>query len=297
MLVISSVLIEGLSTGAAYGLLAVGLSLLFGVAGRINLAYGPCLLIGATAAAWAHAKWQLGVWPSLGILLLFAAISALYVERVAFAPIRLPLSALVASYAVWMQLEEIASLALPGHANSFPGLGLAPLIETDWLVLRSDQAAALPIALIITTALDRMLYASRMGLRLRMVACQPVAAALVGVPVGATIIGLFVLTAFVGGLGTILLLVAQEQTTAMLGMTVTIKAITAAILGGMGTVWGAFAGGLLLGLLESVAQAALGATGRELATVAVLFLVLVLRPGGAFGGRLRLRRAAAELRA
>lgn len=285
--------IEGLANGSAYALIALGFTLIFGVAGRLNLAYGAAIMIGLYAGVFVRAEWQAG-WLAVAAATVLGSVAAgVYVERLCFAPMRqgAAITAMVASFAIWMQLEEVATLVLPRHSHPFPPLAEGPAIELGSFLLRREHLVMLAVALAVMAALERLVRASRFGLALRAIAENPRAARFVGHNVERSLFLTFALASAVGGVAGWLIASTDQQVTAMFGMWATFKGLVAAMLGGLGSLPGAIVGGLLLGLVETHALSFLGPQMRDLSAYLLLFLVLVLRPGGLLG-QARARRDA-----
>ena len=289
--------INGLSAGAAYALLGVGFTLMFGVMRRLNLSYGATLMFGGYLGALLAAK--AGNALPGGLLALLAAVvtvagatlAGLYVERLCFAPLRgrSAVAAMVSSFAVWMQIEELSSLMLPLHTNPYPAPFDIASIDVAGLTLQPEHLLTLVVAALVGLLLHRLLAASRFGLALRTLSDSEAAAQAVGIDVRRVTLLAFVLASALGGIGAWLVLMGNQQVTPMFGMWSTAKGLVAMVLGGLGSVPGAIVGGLLLGLVEAFGQALFGPQVRELITYGLLFLVLVARPGGLYG------RATSEL--
>ncbi|HEX2890217.1 branched-chain amino acid ABC transporter permease [Vineibacter terrae] len=284
-------LLDGLAAGAAYALLGVGFTLMFGVMRRLNLSYGATLMfggyLGALLAARAGDSLPSGVLALLGAVVTVAgaAIAGLYVERLCFAPLRgrSGVAAMVSSFAVWMQIEALASLLQPRHTSPYPApFDPAPL-NIAGLSLRPEHLLTLAVAALAALALHRLLTASRFGLALRTLSDSPAAAQAVGIDARRITLLAFLLASALGGLGAWLVLVADQQVTPMFGMWSTAKGLIAMMLGGLGSIPGAVIGGLLLGVVEATGQALFGPQIRELIAYGLLFLVLVARPGGLLG--------------
>jgi branched-subunit amino acid ABC-type transport system permease component len=137
--------------------------------------------------------------------------------------------------------------------------------------------------LAITVALDMLLYRTRFGLGLRAIVENSVAASLSGIDVQRTMLKAFALASAIGGIAGFLVLSANQQVTAMLGMWATLKGLIAMMIGGLGSIPGAIVGGLVLGVIEVHSQSLFGPQVRDLAAYGVLFVLLVLRPGGILG--------------
>ncbi|MEQ1951777.1 branched-chain amino acid ABC transporter permease [Mesorhizobium sp. CN2-181] len=277
--------IEGLANGSAYALIALGFTLIFGVVGRLNLAYGATIMIGLYAGIFVHAEWQAGWMVVAATTLLGSVAAGIYVERLCFAPMRqgAAITAMVASFAIWMQLEEVATLGLPRHSYPFPPLVTGPAIEIGPFLLRREHLFMLVVALVVMVALEWLVRASRFGLALRAIAENPRAARFVGHNVERSLFLAFMLASAVGGVAGWLIASTDQQVTAMFGMWATFKGLVAAMLGGLGSLSGAVIGGLLLGVVEAYALWTFGPQVRDLSAYLILFLLLVLRPGGLLG--------------
>jgi branched-subunit amino acid ABC-type transport system permease component len=224
-----------------------------------------------------------------------ATLIGLYVERLCFANTRdeatqprgAPIAgadgrevvALASSFAIWMQLEQLAVNLLPRHLNAFPSLA----VEQNWflnlgpseLMLRPDRLVLALLAAGLTLGLAHGLERTRTGLSWRAVADQRTAAHLMGMPVPRLQMMGFAAACALSGIAAFAVLSVDGQVTPMFGMWVLFKGLVAAMLGGLGSVRGVLWGGLLLGVVEAHAQSLLGAQGREFATYALLFAVLV----------------------
>lgn len=272
--------LDGLTVGASYALLALGFTLIFGVLRRANLSYGPAILFGAYCATWISVSFEV----SLILLFLIAVagtvLAGAYVERLCFAPHRRgsAIAAMVASFALWMQFEELATLALPKHLYSFPALYDGGPLAFGPFFLRVEALLMLFTAIVVCFLLWRILYATRFGIAVRAVIDEPAAAELSGINVPRVFVLVFALASAIGGLTGFLIVSSQEQVTPMLGMWSTLKGMLAMMLGGLGSLPGAVAGGLALGLIEAHSQWYAGPQFRDLLAYLLLFVLLALRP-------------------
>jgi branched-chain amino acid transport system permease protein len=272
--------LDGLALGASYALLALGFTLIFGVLRRANLAYGPAIMLGAYAATWVSLNFHSGLLFLLLITLAVAMLAGVYVERLCFAPHRQgsAIAAMVASFALWMQLEELATLVMPGHLYAFPPLYEGGPLTFGALSIRVEFLVMLGAGAAICAGLWGLLYRTRFGTAVRAVIDHPAAAGLSGINVSAISLRVFALASAIGGLTGFLIVSSQEQVTPMLGMWSTLKGMLAMMLGGLGSLPGAVAGGLALGLLEAHSQWALGPQFRDFMSYLLLFVLLSLRP-------------------
>lgn len=293
--------LDGWLEGSAYALVGLGLTLTFGTLRRLNLAFGATAMLAAYVGAWLFARHAFPAWGVALVVVGLAALIGLYVERLCFGAIgsgpeghegrgsaqRLgggfdgaEVVALASSFALWMQLEQLAVNLLPRHLNAFPNLAAQSEWSLAGLYLRPDRLAIAALAVLITLALGQWLLRTRGGLAWRAAATQRTAAGLVGIRVGQVQATAFLVACAISGVAAFAVLSLEGQVTPMLGMWMLTKGLVAAMLGGLGSVRGVLIGGWLLGVVEAHAQAAFGAVGREFATYALLFLVLVVGPAG-----------------
>jgi branched-chain amino acid transport system permease protein len=271
--------LDGIALGASYALLALGFTLIFGVLRRANLAYGPAIMLGAYAATWASLNFHSGLLFLLLITVAVAMLAGVYVERLCFAPHRQgsAIAAMVASFALWMQLEELATLIMPRHLYAFPPLYEGGPLTFGALSIRVELLVMLGAGAAICAGLWALLYRTRFGTAVRAVIDNPAAAGLAGINVSAISLRVFALASAIGGLTGFLIVSSQEQVTPMLGMWSTLKGMLAMMLGGLGSLPGAIAGGLALGLLEAHSQWVLGPQFRDFISYLLLFVLLTLR--------------------
>jgi branched-chain amino acid transport system permease protein len=294
--------LDGLLDGAAYALVGLGLTLTFGTLKRLNLAYGAGAMLAAYFGAWLHQRHGMPAVVVFLAVVAAATVIGLYVEWLCFAGARAgtveaargstPVAghdgrevvALASSFAVWMQLEQLAVNLLPRHLNPFPSLA----VGSEWMVLglgvRPDRLLLAMLAVAATLGLAHWLRVSRGGLAWRAASDRRTAAQLAGIPVAQVQRIAFAAACALAGLAAFFVLALEGQVTPMFGMWVLIKGLVAAMLGGLGSVRGVLWGGLLLGVVEAHAQASFGAAGREFATYALLFVVLVA-PGLRVAGK------------
>ena len=271
---------DGLALGASYALLAVGFTLVFGVLRRVNLSYGPAIMFGCYAATWVSLSFHANLLLLLGITVLGAVLAGAYVERLCFAPHRQgsAIAAMVASFALWMQFEEVVTLVMPKHLYDFPPMYGGEPLAFGPLVLRVEALVMLACAIAICAALHLLLTRSRFGLAVRAVIDAPVAAQLAGINVPRVLLLVFLLASAIGGLAGWLIVSTHTQVTPMLGMWSTLKGLLAMMIGGLGSLRGAIVGGVALGLVEAHSQWFLGPQARDLIAYLLLFVLLAWRP-------------------
>ncbi|QWG13076.1 branched-chain amino acid ABC transporter permease [Bradyrhizobium sediminis] len=277
--------LDGLMVGSSYGLLALGFALIFGVMRRLNLSYGPSIMVGAYLGTLLYIQFGAPTYVVAMVAVAGSVMAGVYVERLCFAPLGLGagVASMVSSFAIWMQLEQASLLMLPRHSYPFPSLTGGELLSLGPFTVRPDYLIMLAAMLAIMAALNLLLYRTRFGLGLRAIVENSVAASLSGIDVQRTMLKAFMLASAIGGVAGFLVLSANQQVTAMLGMWATLKGLIAMMIGGLGSIPGAIVGGLVLGVIEVHSQGLFGPQVRDLAAYGVLFVLLVLRPGGILG--------------
>src|SRR5215210_5357317 len=167
--------------GSSYALLALGFTLIFGVMRRLNLSYGPSIMIGAYLGTLAYVQLSAGPLAVVAVTVIGAVLAGVYVERLCFAPMRAGagIASMVSSFAIWMQLEQAAILILPRHTYPFPPLATGAPLQFGPFLVRVDHLIMLLCALALAAAVQLALYRTRFGLALRAIIGNPIAAHLV----------------------------------------------------------------------------------------------------------------------
>lgn len=266
--------------GATYSLLGLGFTLIFGVLRRLNLAFGPTILVGIYAGSHWHLAWPGSLAAVAGITVAGAVLAGAYVERWSFRALaqQAPVVSMISSFAVSMQLQELVALVSPSRTVPYPTPEWLPSLTVGSILLRSDALLMWSGATILMLALFALLYRTRWGTAVRAVADSSDAAALMGVNVTAVGSGAFLLASAVGGVAGGLIAASHQQVTPYFGLWATVKGLTAMLLGGAGSLPGAVLGGLTLGVVETQALWHFGGQWRDLASYALLFLAVALLP-------------------
>ncbi len=302
------ILLNGAASGGVYALVALGYTLIFSVLGVINFAQGALfslggyltylLLGGKIGVNGALPGWGLPVGLPFWLALLLAALGSgavgLLVERIAFAPLRRrgaePLLSLITSLGAGVVLVNLLQILMGAEGYAFPSgsaalAGLPEALFIGGARIRSVQVVLLLISALAVAALTLWLERSRTGQAMRAVAEDPTAARLMGINSGAIVRLAFLLSGMLAGLGGGLTGLSVSLAGPYFGISFGLKGLAVLVLGGLGSVPGAIAGGLLMGLAEALIPSE--ASGwRDALAFAVLFAVLVLRPSGLLGRRL-----------
>jgi len=290
-------LINAAALAGVYVLLALSFTLVYGLIGRINFAFGELYMMGAVlSGVWlaALAVFGLSGWgtalavvllPCLGTIALFGWVMG----RLVFRPLHAARghAPLIAAIGLSIVLQEAVRLLHGARDVWVPadyGLSFTLAATTGFdLVANWKQAALLALTVAAVLGLVAYLQRSRFGLAYRACADDPGAAALLGVDAGRVLVGTFALGGALAGLAGFALLQYYGVANFFMGFLTGFKALTAAILGGIGSIPGAVLGGALIAILETFWSGYLGAAYKDVAVFAVLALVLVFRPGGLMG--------------
>lgn len=277
----------GLLIGALYGLAAVGLTLVFGVLKMLNVAHGELIMLGGYAAFWFFTLWHVDPFVSVlpGGAALFLVGMLLY--RVLFGRLlraaeetKLKDSILI-GFGLALVLQTIALAAWTGDERAVTTAYAGGVLPAGPVVIPLARLGALAVAFVAVTALHVFLHHTYPGKAIRATAEDVDAASLAGIPVPAVFLSAFGLgSALAGVAGT--LAAVTDAVSPSIGLAWTLKALIVVVLGGLGSVAGAFIAGLGLGVVESVSGVLLGNAYREVAGLVLFLAVLAIRPQGLF---------------
>jgi branched-chain amino acid transport system permease protein len=293
-------LVNGLVLGSIYALVALGYTMVYGILGLINFAHGDICMIGALVALVAtQALMAMGL--PVPVVLLGATLAAVLVcvalgvtiERVAYRPLRRAprLAPLITAIGVSILLQYSAALIWGKQYLSMPEIVQPTAIAFGGAQLTDLQAFIFLLACALMAGLLWFIKASRMGRAMRATEQNPEVAGLMGVNTDRVIAFTFLLGSAVGAVAGVMVVLYYGLGHYFMGFMLGLKAFTAAVLGGIGNVAGAMLGGLLLGIIESLAAGyigdltggVLGSNYRDVFAFLVLIVVLVLRPSGLMG--------------
>ncbi len=293
-------LINGLSLGAIYALIALGYTMVYGVLRFINFAHGDVFMVGAFAGLYT-ARWMApwtAAWPQwlsalcvLASAMLVCAVLGILIERLAYKPLRQRprLTVLITAIGVSQLLEYTGQLVFGAAPRGFPSLvttrSLAGLVG---LHLSNIQAMVLLVSALLLIGLHFIVMRTRMGLAMRAMSLNPTAAMLMGVNNSVVISFTFGLGSALAAAGAVFYASLYQAIDPFMGVMPGMKAFVAAVLGGIGSLPGAMTGGLILGVLETLVVGYSGLLGispgyRDAVAFVLLILILLLRPAGLFG--------------
>ena len=284
-------LVNGLSLGSIYALIALGYTMVYGVLRLINFAHGDVYMVGAYVGYYLSRRLR-GAEPSIASALLVmlgamlaCALLGVLIERLAYRPVRREarLTLLIMAIGVSLFIENVAQLVFGPDPKFFPSL--AP--RTDFLVagvrLTSEQITVILVSFLLMVLLRFFILKTRTGKAMRAVSFSLDASRLMGISTDRIIAITFALGSALAAAAGVLIGMQIPKIDPLMGILYGLKAFVAAVLGGIGSIPGAVLGGLLIGISEVMTVGYLSSTYRDAIAFGILILVLILRPQGLLG--------------
>lgn len=288
-------LINGLSLGSIYALIALGYTMVFGVLQLINFAHGDVFMLGAFIGVYTTRYLKLAEHPSFLSLILLIVVAMIgcaligwVIERFAYRPLRKSprINVLITAVGVSLFLEFSGQLLFGADPKFFPQV-YSPSV--DWtfgeLVLNPLQILVFVISLVLMGVLQYIIFKTRLGRAMRAVSFNHDLASLMGIPTDRVISYTFMLGSALAGAAGVLVGLIYPKVDPLMGTIPGLKAFVAAVLGGIGNVSGAVVGALTLGMAEEMLVGYIAPTFRDALAFAVLILILLVKPTGLFGTR------------
>jgi branched-chain amino acid transport system permease protein len=288
-------LVNGLSLGSIYGLIALGYTMVYGILRLINFAHGDVYMVGAYAGYYLSTAMR-GGQPSffkaavvmLGAMIVCAALGVV-IERFAYRPVRgaPKLTSLITAIGVSLLLENGGQLVFGADPKFFPSLAPHHELMVGGLRLTSEQLTVFVVAFMVAVFLYVLVMKTKTGIAMRAVSFNLDAAKLMGVSTNTIIVITFALGSAFAAVAGVLIGMAIPKIDPLMGIMYGLKAFVAAVLGGIGNIWGALVGGLLIGLAETFVVAYLSPTFRDAIAFTILIGLLLFRPQGLLGRPMR----------
>lgn len=278
-------IINGLSIGSIYALVALGYTMVYGIIKLINFAHGDVLMVGAFTGYMCATVLRLPLLASLVISMALCAVLGVVIEKVAYRPLRNAprIALLITAIGVSFLLEYLMMYFFKADARAYPpGYFIQGAILLGGVRLPLGQVFVTAVTVALMIALQLIVKKTRMGRAMRAVSSDRDAAMLMGVSVDRTISFTFMLgSALAGAAG--VMYGAMFKISPLMGMTPGLKAFIAAVFGGIGSIPGAMLGGVLLGFIETMVSAYLTSSFKDAVAFAILIIVLLVRPNGLVG--------------
>ena len=284
-----SYLFSGISLGSVYAIIALGYTMVYGIAKMLNFAHGDVIMVGAYVCFFSISRWNIPVIPSIILAMLACTLLGIIIERLAYKPLRsaTSLAVLITAIGVSYFLQNAAQLMWTSNPKVFPS------VVGDQSIKLFNGALTVPVislmtmvsCVLIMIVLTWFTGKTKMGKAMRACSEDKGAAQLMGINVNATISMTFAIGSALAAIAGVLLCSAYPTLMPTTGAMPGIKAFTAAVFGGIGSIPGAMLGGILLGVIEIFGKAYISTQLSDAIVFAVLIVILLVRPTGLLGKR------------
>jgi len=285
-------LINGLSLGAIYALIALGYTMVYGVLRLINFAHGDVYMLGAFAGYYLANALALDTNPSLlGAIAVtlgamgICALVGIVIERFAYRPVRQHsrLTSLITAIGVSLLLEYGGQVVFGATPRFFPQMIRAEVYSVGGVQITNQSLLIIVVAILVMVGLEFIVHRTKIGTAMRATSFNLPVASLMGINTDFVIAFTFALGSALAAVGGVMVALAIPRIDPLMGLMTGLKAFVAAVLGGIGNIPGAMLGGVLIGLMETWLSATAYSTYRDAVAFAVLILILLFRPAGLLG--------------
>ena len=278
-------LINGLSLGSIYALIALGYTMVYGIIKLINFAHGDIYMIGAFIGFYAATSLRLPFTFTLIIAMIGSAIVGMVIEKIAYKPLRKSprITLLITAIGVSLFLENGMRFLVGPQPKSFPELIEVSKINIGSLQITNIQLLTMGVTLLLVLALQFLVYKTKTGKAMRAASQDIEAAALMGINVDKTISYTFALGSALAGAAGVLVALTWISIDPYMGLMPGLKAFVAAVLGGIGVIPGALIGGVFMGVAETLTKAYISTRLSDAIAFGILIVVLLIKPTGLLG--------------
>ena len=285
MIKVLTTLINGLSLGGVYALIALGYTMVYGIAKMLNFAHGDIIMIGAYAGIIAVGQMNLPPLAAVLLSILICALLGVLIEFLAYKPLRQapPLSVLITAIGVSYFLQNLALILFGSQQKAYPTLAVMSHYTIGGVTVDGISILTLLVTAVIMVVLTFFINKTRLGKAMRAVSEDKAAASLMGISVNGTITLTFAIGSALAAVASIFYGMSYVYIKPTTGAMPGIKAFTAAVFGGIGSVPGAMLGGILLGIIEQLSKTYISTLWSDAIVFGVLVLVLVVKPTGLLG--------------
>ena len=282
-------LISGISLGSIYALIALGYTMVYGIAKMLNFAHGDVIMIGAYVAYVSISTLNLSPFFAVLIAVVTCTLLGILIERVAYKPLRnsSPLTVLITAIGVSYRLQNIALLIFGSKAVNFTSVVSLPAFEiVPGITVTGETAVTIAVSVVIMAALMIFINHTKAGQAMLAVSEDRGAAQLMGVNVNGTISLTFAIGSALAAIAAVLLCSSYPVLSPYTGAMPGIKAFVAAVFGGIGSIPGAMIGGILLGVIENLSKAYISSQMSDAIVFLILIIVLLVKPTGILGKKI-----------
>ncbi|MBI3091510.1 MAG: branched-chain amino acid ABC transporter permease [Candidatus Tectomicrobia bacterium] len=280
-------LINGLMLGSTYSLLAIGYALVSGVLDLVHIAHGEVFMLGAFIGLQLVLFAKVNFFVAMLGAMTATLVLGIFIERAAFRPLQKGdfLSPLISTLGVALILQEFARNVFGAHPVGFPASFQIKSYQLGFLTVSTLHLIIIGLAFAMMAALHLFLTRTTFGLATRATAENALTARFMGINVNVVVVATFAIASAMAGAAGVLLGLAYNAITPVMGTQIGLKALAIIVLGGFGNITGAMAGGIILGLLEVMSVAYVSSTYRDAFSFGIIMLILIIRPTGLFGHR------------
>jgi Branched-chain amino acid ABC-type transport system, permease components len=286
-------IINGISLGSIYALIALGYTMVYGILKMINFAHSDVYMVGAFGAYYIARAFGIEAQPGIGSLaillvssMIACSILGLAIERFAYRPLRNSpkLNILITAIGVSLFLEYSGQAVFGADPKVFPEVMTDHTLATIFGVdLKSFDLTVLGVSILAMLGLEFLIYKTKLGKAMRAVSANASVASMLGMNPDRIIAFTFVVGSALAGIGSVLVGMKYPKIDPLMGMMIGMKAFVAAVLGGIGNVGGAVLGALIMGLSEEMVVAYFSSTYRDALAFGILIVILIFRPAGLLG--------------
>ncbi len=281
-------LITGISLGSIYALIALGYTMVYGIAKMLNFAHGDVIMIGGYVVFVAVSTMNCPVWLAILVGILSCTLLGVGIEKVAYKPLRNapPLAVLITAIGVSYLLQNAALLIFGSQARSFTSVVPKFSLPIGKVNVTGETIVTIVVSVLIMVFLTLFVNRTKSGKAMLAVSEDKGAAQLMGINVNATIALTFAIGSALAGVASILLCSTYPQISPYTGAMPGIRAFTAAVFGGIGSIPGAMIGGIALGIIENLSKAYISSELSDAIVFAVLVIILLVKPTGIMGKKI-----------
>ena len=279
-------LVNGLSLGSIFALVALGYTMVYGIIKLINFAHGDIYMVGAYIGYFVITGLHLGVVPAIIIAMAACALLGVVIEKIAYKPLRHAsrITSLITAIGVSLFLEYTMQYFMGAGVRTMPDdVLLEGVLQIGGVSINFTQLMIFVIAVLLMLLLQFIVKKTKIGKAMRAVSTDPDAAQLMGINVNATISYTFAIGSALAGAAGVLVGLYYNSISPLMGMTPGLKAFIAAVFGGIGIIPGAMMGGVSIGVLETLVAGYGGSLYKDAVVYVILILILLIKPSGLLG--------------
>ncbi|MEG0822952.1 MAG: branched-chain amino acid ABC transporter permease [Erysipelotrichaceae bacterium] len=278
-------LVNGLSLGSIFALVALGYTMVYGIIKLINFAHGDIYMIGAYVGYMTITSLKVGLIPALLIAMVVCGLLGVLIEKVAYKPLRNAsrITSLITAIGVSMFLEYGMMYVMGASVRTFPEVIDNKIFTIGGVNISTIQILIFVTTIVLMVLLQFIVHKTKIGKAMRAVSVDPDAAQLMGINVDSTISYTFLIGSALAGAAGVLVGIYYNSISPLMGFTPGLKAFIAAVFGGIGSIPGALIGGVSIGVIETLVSGYASSLLKDAVVYIVLIIILVFKPTGLLG--------------